>query len=392
MNTVHSQAKKADEKNPRGVLDIKLRSTSTVARLHATAARLVAKPPCTVKKTSVPIPVIENVDAGSRQERINWEQPSPDTGGQILQRDSDGAGIGVEGGGDSCPSSSCSNADAMDLRRTSNGKSGAAAALGILHSLNKGGSCNSRDGTSKGGFTDGSCSGDESVDKNDETLGEVSEQAALDWSSSDSDDDRLFTEENAEPPLRPAGLHGENTKYEARYDESLPQATILEETDQTLLRREAPKRHFRHRGSRQHRRSSRRRGGETAGAADRDIVNHDESWSNRSLTVLFKELGLHQSCQRAVLSKHMPATCKGDEDGGLQPEPPPLPRIDRPHFRPTFVELAAAGKGSTVRLSTTTLFCVEALESNSLSATYMRNLIYIFIGRYWKHSFSSPRD
>lgn len=365
---------KADEKKSKGILDIKLRSTSTIARLHATAARLVAKPTRSANNSSADSPVVENMRAGSRQEGVNWD-PSPDTRGHIPQRVSAGVGVGVEDGADSCPSSSCSHADEVEQRRTinSNGNSGPAATLDIIRSPSKGGGCNTRGCASNGGSTDGICSGDENVGKNDETMGEPSDQVPSECSSSDSDD-WLFTEESAEPPLRPAGLHDDNRKHEARDNESPPNAIAVEEGGQTLLKREAPRRHFRHRGSRRRRRGSTKRGGAKAEPVGRGSVDRNESWSNRSLTVLFKELGLHQSCQRAVLSKHMPVAFKGDEDGELQLKPPPLHRIDRPHFRPTFVELAAAGKGSTVRPSTTTPYCVETLENNSINAIYLKKL------------------
>lgn len=345
MHCIPNQASKADEKISKGILNIKLSSTSTIARLHATAARLVAKPPPMKNNASAATPVVENVNAGGQQKGKSWEN-SPATSGHIPRRVAYGVGVGVEDEADIFPSSSRSHADAVEQRPTNIENSD------CIHSLSKGESCDGRDGTFKGECVDASCSDEESVDKNDEAMREVSEQVPTGWSSSDSDD-WLFTEENAEPPLQPAGLYDNNPKYEARGDESPSPTTAVEEEGQTLLSREAPKRHFRHRTPRRHLRGSRRRSGAKAGAAD--SVNHDGSWSNRSLTVLFKELGLHQSCQRAVLSKHIPATFKGDEDGELQPEPLPLPRIDRPHFRPIFVELEAAGKGSTVRLSNTTL-------------------------------------
>lgn len=350
------QASKADERTLTGVSETKLRSTSTIARLHTAAARLATISPCKEKivSTGIPVPAVENTNAGCRRKGI-LRDSSPLASGHILRRASGGVGIGTEDGGDSSPSSQCSNADAGEQIRTSHGNSDAAA-LRVSRLLSKSGSCDSRDGTSKGGSSDSihSCSGEESVDLNDEMMREVSGQASTtDWSSSDSDSDGwLFAEKSAEPP-QPAELCAETKKGEARDDEPLPHVTAANDRDktlpQTLPRREAPKRHSGRRGTRQKRRGARRRSeAKKAGAAD--SASRDESWSNRALTVLFKELGLHQSCQRAVLSKHMPATFKGDEGGELQPEPPsPLPRIDRPHFRPTFVELTAAGKGSTVR-------------------------------------------
>lgn len=373
-HSIPSLTSKADEKMPKGSLDTKLRSTSTIARLHATAARLVAKPMRATKNVSADIPVIGNTNTGTQREGVNWE-PSLDTIAQISQRVSAGVGVGVEDQDRNCPSSSCFHVNTVEQRCADNGIV-VAATLGITRSLCKGESCDSRDCTSKNGCTEGSCSDEETVDKNGETVGEVSDQVPTEWSSSDSDD-WLFTEESAEPslqaepPLQPAGLYDENMKREARDGESPPRATAVQEGGQKLLRRETPNKHCRHRGSRGYRRGSRRRGETKAGAADRDIVDRDKSWSNRSLTVIFKELGLHQSCQRAVLSKHMPATFKGDEDGMFQRESLPLPRIDRPHFRPTFVGLAAAGKGSTVRPSTTTLCCVEIVLNNSLGTIYL---------------------
>lgn len=76
------------------------------------------------------------------------------------------------------------------------------------------------------------------------------------------------------------------------------------------------------------------------------------------LPVLLTELGIHQSRQRTLLSKHMPAKFKADGNkAGEESEIklPPLTRIDRPHFRPVFVELPAAGKGCTVRNGETCL-------------------------------------
>lgn len=361
---------KADEKKSKGVLDIKLRSTSTIARLHATAARLVAKPTRSTNNASAGIPVVESMREGSRQEGVNWNPP-PGTRGHIPQRASAEVGVGVEDGVDSCPSSSCSHAEEEEQRRTSNGNSDPAASLDNIRSPSKGGGCNTRDCTSNGGSTDGICSGDENAGKNDETMGELSDQVPSECSSSDSDD-WLFTEGSAEPPLGPAGLHNDNINHEARDNESPPHAIAVEEGGQILLKREAPRGYSRHRGSCRRHRGSTKRGGAKAEPVDRGSVDRNESWSNRSLTVLFKVLGLHQSCQRAVLSKHMPVAFKGDEDGELQLKPPPLHRIDRPHFRPTFVELAAAGKGSTVRPSTTTPYYVETLENNSLSAIYLK--------------------
>ena len=352
----------------KGILDIKLRSTSTIARLHATAARLVAKPPRTAKNVSADIPVVGSTNAGTRQEGVNLNH-SLDTVGQIPQRVSAGVCVGVEDQASNCLSSPCFHANTVEQRCTDNGVV-AAATLGITRSLCEGESCDSRDYTSKRGSTDGSCSDDESVDKNDETMGEVRDQVPTEWSSSDSDD-WLFAEQSAESPLQPAGLYDDNTRREARDGEPPRCATAVEEGGQTLLRREAPNKHCRHSGSRRHRRGSRRRGGTKAGTVGRDIVDRDESWSNRSLTVLFKELGLHQSCQRAVLSKHMPASFKRDEDEEFQREPLPLPRIDRPHFKPTFVALAAAGKGSTVRPSTATLYFVEIVLNYSFSTIYL---------------------
>lgn len=67
------------------------------------------------------------------------------------------------------------------------------------------------------------------------------------------------------------------------------------------------------------------------------------------LAVLLTELGIHQSQQRTVLSEHMPAKFRDDRKGREgKPRAPSLSRIDRPHFRPAFVELPAAGKGCTV--------------------------------------------
>jgi len=67
-------------------------------------------------------------------------------------------------------------------------------------------------------------------------------------------------------------------------------------------------------------------------------------------SVLLTELGVHQSRQRTVLSKHMPARFNvSDEVGENELRAPPLSRIDRPHFSPAFVDLPEAGKGCTVR-------------------------------------------
>lgn len=347
-NIANSKASKANERVSRGALKTKFRSTSTIARLHTAAARLAIKSP---RKASAGIPAIDNMNAGSPQKGAMWDS-SPHASGHILRRASAGVGVGVEDGSDSCMSSSCSNADAIEHKRTSHENSDAVA-LGINRLLSKGGLCDSRDGMSKGGSpTDGMhCSGEEGVEINDEMTGEVSEQTSPGWSSSDSDD-WLFAEESAEPQW-PDELCGDKKKGETRdNDGALPRVTPAEQRyqalPQTLPKSGAPKRRLRHRGPSKKCRDARRNGADETGAAD--SVTRDESWSNRALTVLFKELGLHQSCQRAVLSKHMPATFKGGKDGQLPPEPLPLPRIDRPHFRPSFVELTAAGKGSTVRL------------------------------------------
>lgn len=104
----------------------------------------------------------------------------------------------------------------------------------------------------------------------------------------------------------------------------------------------------RNRKSRRRARGSHKENGGEAATCSR--VALDEAWSNRSLTVLLADLGLYQSCQRTALSKHMPAGLKGDAIGEGKRGRSPPPRIDRPHFRPAFVELPAAGKGRTVSL------------------------------------------
>lgn len=77
----------------------------------------------------------------------------------------------------------------------------------------------------------------------------------------------------------------------------------------------------------------------------------DEASSNRSLTVLLTELGLYQSFQRTALAHHLPAELKDDaevERTRKMMTTRPLPRVDRPHFSPAFVNLAGARKGPTV--------------------------------------------
>lgn len=114
---------------------------------------------------------------------------------------------------------------------------------------------------------------------------------------------------------------------------------------QGLARKHRTRGHSRHRD----RRGAGKRDHKDGDAAGRFTL--DEGWSNRSLTVILRELGLHQSHQRAVLADHMPASFKDDVDADnwdAASIPPPPPRIDRPHFTPEFVQLLPPGKGRTV--------------------------------------------
>lgn len=175
------------------------------------------------------------------------------------------------------------------------------------------------------------------------------------WSDSeriDSDSELSITSEESAGDLRPAGTCEEKGER-ADAPEGEPPSLPMEEgrppppaeNNWPTKRRGRGRTFHRHRkgvdGGRdaKMRTESKRPGGSLV---------FDEAWSNRSLTVLLKEFGLYQSCQRTVLSDHMPA--EQDADGGNSPRGlPPPPRIDRPHFTPAFVELPAAGKGRTVR-------------------------------------------
>lgn len=138
------------------------------------------------------------------------------------------------------------------------------------------------------------------------------------------------------------------------FDERSPDEKQVQEEEQFSPERQPPKRRARHRKSHRNRRYVNKGNGAEGRAADRGGLV--EARSNRSLTVLLTELGRYQSCQRTALSKYVPAGLKGDEGGTKRLQAPPLPRIDRPHFRPVFVNLATAGKGCTVSVLTTPLF------------------------------------
>lgn len=78
----------------------------------------------------------------------------------------------------------------------------------------------------------------------------------------------------------------------------------------------------------------------------------DDASLNRSLTVLLTELGLYQSVQRTALEHHLPAKLKDEAEvekmRRMKMSTCLPPRVDRPHFSPTFVELGGPGKGPTV--------------------------------------------
>lgn len=78
----------------------------------------------------------------------------------------------------------------------------------------------------------------------------------------------------------------------------------------------------------------------------------DDASLNRSLTVLLTELGLYQSVQRTAVEHHLPANLKDGVEVEKMQRAMTFkglpPRMDQPHFSPTFVELGGPGKGPTV--------------------------------------------
>lgn len=235
--------------------------------------------------------------------------------------------------------------------------------------------CGESSGTFRmGGSTDGGFS-DDGVDTH-----RCLEGGSGNWSDGDridSDSELSVTSEESAGDLRPASTC-EEKGGRAGAPEGEPHSLPMEEGRPPLPAEKNPPRKRRGRDRAFHRHRKGVDGGRDAKMRTESkrpggSLVFDEAWSNRSLTVLLKEFGLYQSCQRTVLSDHMPAELGQDADGGTTPRGlPPPPRIDRPHFTSAFVELPAAGKGRTVRPTSPAM----VFASGSLVQTPMHTNIF----------------
>lgn len=320
--------------------------STTTAQAH-TANSQVAQPQLPTKRATTVIP-----DVPRGNVRIAGTHPSPPAN----KTKSDCHLVMPAGGGTANrrPDSSCSTVEVVAHKLSGDGNAAVLDVLGLPDEAETLDS--SADESWVSGSTSASCSA--------ESAG-TPHRRKREWSSSDSK--RSLLAEGNEKVLHcsePCGEHGQE------YDKLFSGQSVVTKGEQDLTTTKPPKSRHRGRKSRHNCRSIKNGNGGEERATNTVAV--DEAWLNRSLTVILTELGLYKSCQRTMLSNHMPANFKDDVDGQTRPEARarPLPRIDRPHFTPAFVELAAARKSRTVRncASFLVLFLQPLVLLYSLSA------------------------
>lgn len=356
---------------PRKGAGSKSRSASATTKIGTATSRLT-KPRPPPKQACAAVPTLRSGSAHSGRAGASPHQPSSTrlTVPRAIRQEGSGKSARRE---NRCHTGS-SVVGEIEQNHVNDLKS--EAPLDAPGSLNEAEICRGSSGTSPivGRSTDGSSSG-ESVDFYD-GLGEGSD----DWCDSErigGDSELSSTSEESAAGLRAADTcqeeqGGRESAEEGEEEARSPPA----EKNGSTKRRQRGRKFDRHRkgvdGDRD--------------AKMRNEINRpqsgialNEAWSVRSLTVLLKEFGLYQPCQRTVLSNHLPAECAEDAEEGKTRglPPPPPPRIDRPHFTPAFVELPAVGKGRTVRATST--------STVDLFTSLFRTLMFVPVSRFRRY-------